>query len=56
MQFVAVKPVKLYKTAEQQLQKTEEVKITKEVKKEDAEEWQSVSQVITFVKHLYSDT
>lgn len=43
MQFVAVKPVKLYKTAEEQLKKTEEMKIVKEVKKEDAEEWQSVS-------------
>lgn len=40
MQFVAIKPVRLC-----QLKKMEdEVKITKEVKKEDAEEWQSVSQ------------
>lgn len=43
MQFVAIKPVKLYQTAQENTKRTEELKKTKEVKKEDAEEWQSVS-------------
>uniref|UniRef100_A0A336MPP3 CSON005056 protein n=1 Tax=Culicoides sonorensis TaxID=179676 RepID=A0A336MPP3_CULSO len=38
LQFVAVKPVKLYKTSDEP-KKAEQIK--KEVKKEDAEEWQS---------------
>lgn len=44
MQFVQIKPCNLYQSAQEQLKRSEEVKKVKEVKKEDAEEWQNVSR------------
>lgn len=38
-----MKPMKLYQSAQEQAKRLEEVKKTKEVKKEEGEEWQSVS-------------
>lgn len=43
MQFVQIKPCNLYQSAQEQLKRAEEVKKVKEIKKEDPEDWQSVS-------------
>uniref|UniRef100_A0A1L8DD94 Putative hipothetical protein n=1 Tax=Nyssomyia neivai TaxID=330878 RepID=A0A1L8DD94_9DIPT len=40
MQFVKIKPCNLYQSAQEQLKRAEEVKKVKEVRKEDAEDWQ----------------
>lgn len=44
MQFVKTGPAKLVNSAHEQLRKAEEVKKIREVRKDDAEDWQSVSQ------------
>lgn len=43
MQFVQIKPCNLFKSAQEQLKRAEEVKKVKEIKKEEPEEWQNVS-------------
>ena len=43
MQFVKAGPAKLFQTAQEQLKKAEEVKKIREKKKDDSEDWQSVS-------------
>lgn len=43
MQFVKTGPTKLALTAQEQLKKAEEVKKVREKKRDDAEDWQSVT-------------
>lgn len=43
LQFIQIKPCNLYQSAQEQLKKAEEVKKIKETKKEEPEDWQSVS-------------
>lgn len=43
MQFVKTGPAKLVNTAHEQLRKAEQVKKVRETKKDEAEDWQSVS-------------
>lgn len=44
LQFVQIKPCNLYQSAQEQLKRAEEVKKVKEIKKEEPEDWQSVSR------------
>lgn len=50
LQFVQIKPCNLYQSAQAQLKRAEEVKKVKEVKKEEPEDWQSVS---CFIEYIY---
>lgn len=43
LQFVKVGPCSLYRTAQEQLQKVQEVKKIKQEVRDDPEDWQSVS-------------
>lgn len=43
LQFIQIKPCNLYQSAQEQLKRAEEVKKVKETKKEEPEDWQSVS-------------
>lgn len=45
LQFVKVGPCSLYRTAQEQLQKVQEVKKIKQEVREDPEDWQSVSRI-----------
>lgn len=45
LQFIQIKPCNLYQSAQDQLKKAEEVKKSKVTKKEDAEDWQGVSEI-----------
>lgn len=55
MQFVQIKPCNLFKSAQEQLKRAEEVKKVKEIKKEEPEEWQNVSYFvyIKFLRYIY---
>ena len=49
LQFIKVGPASLYKSAQEQLKKVEEIKkVTKEVR-DEAEDWQSVSGNVALV-------
>lgn len=52
LQFVKVGPCSLYRTAQEQLQKVQEVKKIKQEVRDDPEDWQSVSnfKVILLIK------
>ena len=54
MQFVQIKPCILYQSAQQQLKKAEEVKKVKEIKKEEPEDWQSVSIRYKILNKMFS--
>ena len=45
LQFIQIKPCNLYQSAQEQLKRAEEVKKVKEIKKEEPEDWQSVSLI-----------
>lgn len=49
LQFVQIKPCSLYKGAQEQVKRAEDVKKVKEVVKEEPEDWQSVS----LKRHFY---
>lgn len=50
LQFIKVGPASLYKSAQEQLKKAEEIKkVTKEVR-DEAEDWQSVSDALNVLK------
>lgn len=49
LQFVQMKPCNLFKSAQEQLKRAEEVKKVKEIVKEEPEDWQSVSH---FLRHI----
>jgi F-box protein 20 len=50
LQFIKVGPASLYKSAQEQLKKVEEIKkVTKEVR-DEAEDWQSVSDALNVLK------
>lgn len=51
LQFVKVGPCSLYRTAQEQLQKVQEVKKIKQEVRDDPEDWQSVS--LQFDTHLF---
>jgi len=48
LQFVKVGPCSLYRTAQEQLQKVQEVKKIKQEVRDDPEDWQSVSNFNLF--------
>lgn len=47
LQFVKVGPCSLYRTAQEQLQKVQEVKKIKQEVRDDPEDWQSVGESFT---------
>lgn len=54
LQFVKVGPCSLYRTAQEQLQKVQEVKKIKQEVRDDPEDWQSVRfSFITIYKTFY---
>lgn len=48
LQFIKAKPSPLYQKAQSYVKKAEEIKKV-EIKKEDAEDWQSVSNLILII-------
>lgn len=48
LQFVKVGPCDLYRSAQEQIRKVEEVKKIKQEKRDEAEDWQSVSMLLCY--------
>lgn len=53
LQFVKVGPCSLYRTAQEQLQKVQEVKKIKQEVRDDPEDWQSVSNFKVIILLIY---
>lgn len=49
LQFVKVGPCDLYRSAQEQLKKVEEIKKAKKEQKDDIEDWQSVCLYLIFI-------
>lgn len=55
LQFIQIKPCNLYQSAQEQLKRAEEVKKVKETKKEEPEDWQSVSTFHVFIIKQFTE-
>lgn len=52
LQFIKVGPCDLYRTAQEQLKKVEEVKKVKQERRDEAEDWQSASIVFPLLQNM----